>query len=174
MTNQELKEMNKKRKIVQICYVTRDYKRTIRDLYERLNIGPWNVMTLSDKNTTNVQIGGKLVDEPFEFIACHAMLGDMQMEVIQPVFGPSAYTKYLDERGEGLHHIKEKVDGNELPDIIAGYEKKGVKNIFSGGFDVDRFVYLDMEDVVGAAYEIGNQPDLILPPDQVSVWPEEK
>jgi hypothetical protein len=174
MTNQALKEMNKKRKIVQICYVTRDYKRTIRYLYDKLNIGPWNVMTLSEKNTTNVQIDGNLVNESYEFIVCHSMLGDMQLEVIQPVSGPSAYTKYLDEHGEGLHHIKEKVDGNELPDIVAEYEKKGVKNVFSGGFDIDRFVYLDTEDAVGAAYEIGNQPDLILPSDQFSVWPEEK
>ena len=174
MTNQELREMNQKRQIVQICYVTKDYKRTIRDLYEKLNFGPWNIMTFNDKNTMNVKIGGKLVTEPFEFIVCHSMAGNMQIEVIQPVYGPSAYSKFLEERGEGLHHMKEKVDGAKLPDIIADYEKKGVKDIFSGGFDVDRWCYLDTEDIFGASYEIGNQPELILSPDQFSVWPEEE
>ena len=44
MNNADLKSYNSKRKIVQLGFVTNDYKKTIAYLYERLLIGPWVIM----------------------------------------------------------------------------------------------------------------------------------
>lgn len=44
--------------------------------------------------------------EPADFVA-HVSLGyvgDLQLELIQPVRGTSIYTEFLDEHGPGLHH----------------------------------------------------------------------
>jgi methylmalonyl-CoA/ethylmalonyl-CoA epimerase len=32
-------------------------------------------------------------------------LGDIQIELIEPVRGPSPYTEFLDQKGPGLHHL---------------------------------------------------------------------
>lgn len=45
--------------------------------------------------------------EPADFTAHISLsyLGDMQLELIQPVRGASIYTEFLDRCGPGLHHI---------------------------------------------------------------------
>jgi methylmalonyl-CoA/ethylmalonyl-CoA epimerase len=173
MTNKELLLFNKKRKLVQICYVTRDYKKTIKNWLDYLNVGPWTILSLSDKTTKNVKIDNKLIKEPFEFFVAFSYIGDMQIEVIQPVTGPSAYTKFLEEKGEGIHHIKEKVDDVILKKVLDDYKKKGIDVIFSGQFDIDLFYYLDMESIIGSIYELGNSPVINLPKKMFSIYPEE-
>ena len=172
MTNEELLLFNKKRKIVQICYVTRDYKKTIKNWLDYLKVGPWVILSLSDKTTRNVKIDGKLVKEPFEFIVAFSYIGDMQIEVIQPVRGPSAYTKFIDQKGEGIHHIKEKVDDVILKKVLDDYKKKKIDVCFSGQFDIDLFYYLDLESIIGSIYELGNSPVLNLSKDMFSIYPE--
>jgi len=56
---------------IEICIVTRDYKRTITGLWQ-VGIGPWRVYTFTPSNTTNQTYRGK----PSEFIlrVCFAEL----------------------------------------------------------------------------------------------------
>ena len=49
MTAQELAELNKNRKIYQICVVTKDINRSIKDMVEYVSIGPWRIFTLNNK-----------------------------------------------------------------------------------------------------------------------------
>lgn len=171
MTNQELREYNKNREIVQICYVTRDLKRMLKDMNEVLGWGPFTIISLSDKSTIDVHVDGVKIDEPFEFLVAHTMVGAMQIEIIQPVSGANVYDRFLSEHGEGLHHIKEKVPEGKLPAYTEKIESKGGKTILSGGIDADRYIYYDLNKFGLSVLEIGNQPDSI----NVSyeVWPEE-
>lgn len=45
--------------------------------------------------------------QPADFVANIALsyLGDMQLELIQPVRGPNIYSDFLRDHGPGLHHI---------------------------------------------------------------------
>jgi hypothetical protein len=90
-------------------------------------------------------------------------VGDMQFELVQPLTGPSIYFEFLDERGEGLHHIKEQVD--DCAQEIENYRKKGINVIQSGKFDEDEYYYLDTEKQLGFVYEIGNNGK-IRPPEE--------
>lgn len=110
MNNADLKSYNSKRKIVQLGFVTNDYKKTIAYLYERLLIGPWVIMEHKSGVTKIKELHGKPVNEPFRFYCASAMLGDMEFEVIQPDYGPNPYSEFLETRGPGIHHIKEKID----------------------------------------------------------------
>ena len=173
MTNAELAEYNKKRKINQICYVTDNYKEMIERWYEDLKVGPWMIFAHSDEVTKDVILDGKPVTEPFKFYCAIANIGDMQIEVIQPVFGPSAYQKFLDEKGPGIHHIKEHVRDEILNEMLDDIKAKGYPIYFQGRFMTDLFYYLDSEEKLGAVYEIGNCPPLELDPDIVSYYPSE-
>jgi hypothetical protein len=46
---------------------------------------------------------GKPTD--YTMIGAQAHVGPIVVELLQPVEGPSIYKKWLDEHGEGLHHI---------------------------------------------------------------------
>ena len=174
MTNFELEQYNKKRVINQICFVTNDYKAMIERWYEDFKVGPWKVFAHCDEITKDVIINGEPVTEPFKFYCAIANIGEMQIEVIQPVYGPSAYQKFLDEKGPGIHHIKERVPDKLLNDTIEDYKKKGLPVYFQGRFMEDLFYYIDSEKSIGAVYEIGNSPELELDPNIFSIYPSDE
>ncbi len=70
----------------------------------------------------NLRVAGKPVEEPFEFRIAITHVGDMEIELIQPVRGPMIYEEYLQRRGAGLHHIKEKIADERMADVVADYD----------------------------------------------------
>ncbi len=173
MTNEELRTLNKTRRIQQIAWLTRDLEKSMQQWIDVLKIGPWRVFQFTDKTVKNLKVGGKLVEEPFEFRIAITHVGDMEIELIQPVRGPMIYQEYLDRRGEGLHHIKEKLPDDKLPTAVTDYEKRGIAVTQTGQFVADFHFYLDTEPRLDFIYELGNCPYQDLPPDMVSTYPPE-
>lgn len=173
MTNEELRALNKTRHIQQIAWLTRDLEKSMQQWIDVLRIGPWRVFRFTDKTVKNLKVGGKLVEEPFEFRIAITYVGDMEIELIQPVRGPMIYQEYLDRRGEGLHHIKEKLSEDRLPTAVDDYERRGIAVTQTGQFVVDFHFYLNTEPRLDFIYELGNCPYQDLPPDIVSIYPPE-
>ena len=88
----------------------------------------------------------------------------MEIELIEPVHRPMIYQEYIDRRGEGLHHIKEKLPEDKLPTAVADYEKRGIVVTQTGQFVADFHFYLDTEPRLDFIYELGNCPYQDLPP----------
>ena len=172
MNNADLKSYNSKRKIVQLGFVTNDYKKTIAYLYERLLIGPWVIMEHKSGVTKIKELHGKPVNEPFRFYCASAMLGDMEFEVIQPDYGPNPYSEFLETRGPGIHHIKEKIDDDIFKERCDTLLSKGTKVAFNGEFFEDLFVYLDTMDEISSMYELGNCPLIEDNPVIIGNYPE--
>ena len=173
MNSEQLEKYNRNRKINQICYVTYDYKKTIENMCDLLNIGPWTIIAHCNQTTRGVKLNGKSVKDPFKFICAFAFMGDMQIEVIQPVSGMNPYTKFLEEKGPGIHHIKECIpDVGELMKTISEFEKKGSKVVFEGKYQEDLFFYLGTMDKFGSDYELGNSPIIESHPTLIGYYPE--
>ncbi len=173
MTNEELRALNKNRQIQQIAWLTRDLEKSMQAWIDVLSIGPWRVFRFTDETVKNLRVGGRLVEEPFEFRIAITYVGDTEIELIQPVRGPMIYQEYLDRRGEGLHHIKEKIAGEALPGVVADYAARGIPVTQTGQFFADFHFYLDTEPALDFVYELGNCPYQDLPPEMVSVYPPE-
>ena len=92
-----------------------------------LRIGPWRVFRFTDKTVKNLKVDGKPVEGPFEFRIGITHVGDMEIELIQPVHGPMIYEDYLQRRGEGLHHIKEKIPDDRIATVVEEYEGRGIE-----------------------------------------------
>ena len=173
MTNDELRALNKTRQIQQIAWVTRDLEKSMQAWIDVLRIGPWRVFRFTNETVKNLKVGGKLVEEPFEFRIAITHVGDMEIELIQPVRGPMIYEDYLQRRGEGLHHIKEKLADDRMADIVEDYEARGIAVTQTGQFVKDFHFYLNTEPKLDFVYELGNCPYQDLPPELVSVYPPE-
>ncbi len=173
MNNDELRAVNQGRKIFQVAFVTRDLERSMKAWVETLNVGPWRVAAFTEETVKNFTVHGAHVDEPFKFLIAISWIGDMEVEIIQPVYGPTIYSRFLDERGEGLHHIKERVSDDAIDSVLDGYRKKGVGVTQSGHFFNDFHHYLDTESKLDFVYELGNCPVLNLPPGLVTIYPPE-
>lgn len=173
MTNEELRAFNKSRRIQQIAWLTRDLERSMQAWIDLLRVGPWRVFRFTDKTVKNLRVGGRLVDEPFEFRIAISYVGDMEIELIQPVRGPMIYEEYLRRRGPGLHHIKEKLSEDAMASVVEDYEARGIEVTQTGQFVADFHFYLNTEPKLDFVYELGNCPYQDLPEDMVSVYPPE-
>lgn len=174
MTNQELIEFNKNRNIFQLCILTRDVDRSMKEWLDKFGVGPWQVLTFSDKTVKGLHVDGQLVTEPFKFLIAISRIGNLEIEIIQPVYGPMIYEEYLNRKGEGLHHIKEKISDEDMDRVVADYAQKGIKVLQTGWFQNDVHFYLDTEKSLGFPLELGNCPEYMdLPAEIVRTWPEE-
>lgn len=101
-------------------------------------------------------------------------IGGIEFEIIQPIHGVNPYSKFLEERGPGIHHIKESVlDNDALDAAVAEYSSRGPKVNYQGKYMEDHYFYLDTFDALGAYYEMGNNAKVSAKPEFVGWYPEE-
>jgi methylmalonyl-CoA/ethylmalonyl-CoA epimerase len=83
-----------------------------------------------------------------------------QLELIQPLQGPSIYHEWLEERGFGVHHIGFHVP--RLEPIAATLAADGFPSVQAGsGYGVDgdgAFAYFDLVEALGLYLEIIETP----------------
>jgi Glyoxalase/Bleomycin resistance protein/Dioxygenase superfamily len=82
----------------------------------------------------------RLRGRPADFVAhiSLAYVGDLQLELIQPVSGESIYTEFLADQGPGLHHACWEVD--DLEAALAGTEPVQAGEMADGEI---RFAYVE-------------------------------
>jgi methylmalonyl-CoA/ethylmalonyl-CoA epimerase len=174
MNNDELRALNQKRKIYQIAWVTRDLEKSIKAWVENLKIGPWTVLTFTNQTLKYLKVDDKTVTEPFKFLIGISWIGDMQLELIEPVYGPTIYEAFIQKHGEGLHHIKERIADDAIEGVVQGYRDQGIGVTQTGQFETDFHYYLNTEPKLDFIYELGNCPILQLTPDKFSTYPPEE
>ncbi len=80
-------------------------------------------------------------------------LGEVQLELIQVLEGENIHTKFLKEKGEGLHHLGFFV--KNLEEELTVLEKSGIKVLWRGeALGVAKFAYLDTEKFLGVNLEL--------------------
>ncbi|MEZ0365135.1 VOC family protein [Mycobacterium sp. pUA109] len=96
---------------VQIAWVTRDLDATETALTGLLGVKKWVRMPEVHFGPDTCSYRGK----PADFVASISLsyLGDMQLELIQPVRGENIYSDVLRASGPGLHHICVEADSPE-------------------------------------------------------------
>jgi catechol 2,3-dioxygenase-like lactoylglutathione lyase family enzyme len=127
--------------ITQICWVTDDIEATERLLSEQFGVGSWTRIPDVEFGPDTTTLRG----EPVRFVA-HISLGyagDLQLELIQPVEGPTIHAEFLAERGPGLHHVCFEVD--DVDAACAAAEAAGVPVLMRGSMmdgEIE-FAYVD-------------------------------
>ncbi|MEO1090642.1 MAG: VOC family protein [Pseudomonadota bacterium] len=115
---------------IQVCVVTRDYRRTMSGMVQA-GIGPWRVYTFdSDTTLTDTQIRG--VKQPLAMKLCMAFVGATMWEVVQPLKGPTIYEEFLERHGEGLHHVAVACGTMSWAERVKSLEERGFACIQSG------------------------------------------
>jgi methylmalonyl-CoA/ethylmalonyl-CoA epimerase len=174
MNNEELRARNQERKIYQIAWVTRDLEKSMKAWVENLKIGPWTVLTFTNQSLKYLKVDDKPVTEPFKFLIGISWMGDMQLELIEPVYGPTIYEAFIQKHGEGLHHIKERIADDAIEGVVREYRDNGIGVTQTGQFETDFHFYLDTEPRLDFIYELGNCPKLELTPEKFWIYPPER
>jgi hypothetical protein len=148
----------------QIALVVRDVDATMRLWWEVLGVGPWDVRHFTPETVRDFFIDGERVEEDFEFICAVCWVGEVEMELIQPIKGPNIYWQHLEDKGEGLHHIKDVMPDEEIPDALERLRERGYTVTQTGWIDDDVHYYLNTQDDLKLVYEIGNGGRIGPPP----------
>jgi hypothetical protein len=119
-----------------IGYVTRDIERTMENFQKYFGVGSFNKMT---PDYFNRRYHGKPGD--FKMQLAFTRVGNIVYELIQVLEGKTIYEDFLNEHGEGVHHL-----GYEISDLTKwteAYRKAGIKPIMSGERTGLKWAYLD-------------------------------
>lgn len=79
-------------------------------------------------------------------------MGQVQLELIEPVGEPSAWKDGLDKHGEGFHHLAFWVPDTEAS--VKDLAQHGISVIQQGDFEGGMYTYLDSEDQMGVMLEL--------------------
>jgi Glyoxalase/Bleomycin resistance protein/Dioxygenase superfamily len=135
--------------ICQIGIVVRDLKKAVDNYWASLGIGPWMTLRMEPPLLRDVTLRGKPVEA--SMMAAIAQSGSIQLELIQPLEGPSIWKEFLEERGGGLHHVQ-SLD-QDPKSALAEFKKMGVDVLMSGRIGDNIFYYMDTEPLLGTIYE---------------------
>jgi hypothetical protein len=149
----------------QIAHVVHDAYRAMDEWSRLVGVGPWNVRRLNQTTLDDFEIDGQRVTEDFEYICAVTWAGDVELEIIQPVSGPSIFWGFLEEHGEGLHHIKDVVATEDIPALLEHYAHLGCRVLESGRLETDLHYFLDTQSLLGFVLEIGHPASLGAAPE---------
>ena len=140
----------------QIGVVVEDLDRTIAALSEVFGIGPFRTTEWPPAVRSDFQ--RFYHDQRGDFTARMAFteLGPVELELIQPLEGASIWADYLNEHGEGIHHIRFNVsDVGPVIEYLAGHGIQA-SQLGSGLRPGTTWACLDTQNTVGFIIEIMN------------------
>ncbi len=154
---------------IQVCIVTRDHLRTLEGM-TRLGVGPWRIYTYDKQNNTDLMYRG--APEDFAMKLCIAFSGKMMWEVVEPLHGRTIYHEFLNDHGEGIHHVAVDCAGLSWQERLAGYKDRGFDVIQSGSLKGEiPWAYFGTEDAISTTIETFTIPDGFEFPEPESWYP---
>jgi methylmalonyl-CoA/ethylmalonyl-CoA epimerase len=153
--------------IAQVGIVVRDLERSVRTYHALLGLTAWSGYTYGPHVLEEMTYRGAAGAYSMRIALSRS---NPVVELIEPLAGPSIYDEWLEQHGEGLHHV-----GVQVPSIVAA-----VADARAAGFDVLQsgrgygcdgdggFAYLDTFDEVRIIVELIEFPERRRDPE--TVW----
>jgi methylmalonyl-CoA/ethylmalonyl-CoA epimerase len=139
---------------LQIGAVVTDLDQTIQVLTDVFGFGPFRVFNWPPPDRTDIEeyYYGKRVH--FKARKGFVDMGQVELELIQPLEGESIYFDFLREHGPGLHHIRFNIP--ELEPVVAYLAEKDipVSQMGSGLRPGTMWANFDTEKLIGFTMEV--------------------
>jgi methylmalonyl-CoA/ethylmalonyl-CoA epimerase len=79
-------------------------------------------------------------------------MGQVQIELIEPVGGPSTWKEALDEKGEGVHHIAFMI--KDTAQVVNNLAQKDMPMVQQGHYTGGMYTYVDCIEKLGVTLEL--------------------
>ncbi|MHA1885610.1 MAG: VOC family protein [Promethearchaeota archaeon] len=76
-----------------------------------------------------------------------AMIGSLQVDIIEPQDKNSIFYEFLEEGNVGLHHVGFRVE--DVDEKIEEWDARGFKQVNIGIIGPAKFVYFDAQEILG-------------------------
>lgn len=138
--------------VTQVAIVCRDIEATSKRWATVLGVDPPQIRTTKPGHEVKVMYRG----HPSEGQAKLAFikLGQVTLELIQPIGRDTSWKQFLDTNGEGVQHIAFQVTDPDK--TIKGFHEAGMPVLHQGRYDDDSgaYVYIDSANALGVTLEL--------------------
>jgi len=144
------------KRLVQIGIVVANRDRTTELLTSLFGMGPFRFVEWPDRAESKYFYRG--VPQQIRVKQAFVQLGDVEVELIEPVEGHSGYQDFLDETGGGIHHVLFEV--SDIGPVLEKLAKSGITVLQSGtGIRPGtRWALLDTQKLLGFLVELRHRP----------------
>jgi len=136
--------------ITQVGIIVGDIEAKARAWAEVLGLPVPEIMITDSYESAQTEYDGKPSNARAKLAFFH--LGQVDLELIEPVGEPSTWKDQLDEHGDSLHHIAFEIKG--MTDRVAFLEGKGLSLVQRGEYPGGRYAYVDGSAQLGAILEL--------------------
>ena len=140
------------KKVVQVALVVRDIEASAKLWAEMLGMPVPEISTTRPGHEVKEIYRGKPSEGQVKLTFFN--LGQVVIELLQPISEGTSWKEYLDEKGEGVQHLGFQVE--DLDKTSAALEKAGYPVLHKGRYDADNgtYVYHETLDDLGVVIEL--------------------
>jgi methylmalonyl-CoA/ethylmalonyl-CoA epimerase len=161
----------------QIGIVCRDIEQVARNYWYILGIGPWDVLYLPPPHGYDLTLHGK--PAYYELRVALAQPGEVQLELVETLQGPTGGDEFMAVHGEGINHVQYSARNlDEIDKYLEIMEKNGYPFYQGNRFgDNGRAAYFDTRQPLKTLWEAIVMPSKFggpsykFPPDAGEVSP---
>jgi len=136
--------------VTQVGIIVRDIEIKARAWSEILGLPMPNIIITDTVDKTQAEYNGKPTTARAKLAFFHT--GQVTIELIEPIDGPSTWKDQLDQHSDSLHHIAFEIKG--MKEKIAYLDSKGVPLVQRGEYTGGRYAYLDGGAQLGTVLEL--------------------
>jgi catechol 2,3-dioxygenase-like lactoylglutathione lyase family enzyme len=125
--------------VCQVAVVVKDIEKAAKAYAEVFNLPVPQVRETETEEKTNIRYKGKPTKARAKLAFFN--MGQVSLELIEPIGGPSTWQEHLDARGEGVHHIAFRVPNMEQS--VSFLDAKGCPTVQRGDFKGGCYAYVD-------------------------------
>jgi len=133
--------------VAQVGLIVKDVEETKKKWAELLGVDIPETQPIGDYAVTGTEFKGEPAPNAYCWMAFFNVGPGLQLELIQPNDEPSTWRNYLEEKGEGIHHIAFQVKDSKT--AITSAEAAGLKLVQRGvyGDGSGEYNYFDAPDL---------------------------
>lgn len=136
--------------ITQVGIIVSDIETKARAWSEILGLPMPDIIITDTLDKTQAEYSGKPTTARAKLAFFH--MGQLDVELIEPIDEPSTWKDQLDQHGDSLHHIAFQI--KDMQEKVAYLDSKGVPLLQRGEYTGGRYAYLDGVAQLGTVLEL--------------------
>ena len=141
--------------VTQVGIIVRDIETKARAWSEILGLPMPDIIITDTVDKAQTEYNGKPTIARARLAFFH--MGQLDVELIEPIDGPSTWKDQLDQHGDSLHHIAFVIKG--MQEKVAYLDSKGIPLLQRGEYTGGRYAYLDGVTQLGTVLELLENDD---------------
>jgi hypothetical protein len=138
------------KKAMQIGLVVENINAAVQAWSQILGVNPPSIELTDKVDVAHTKYQGQ--STPAQAKLAFFDLGQVSLELIEPVGEPSTWNDQLVAHGPSLHHIAFEIKGMDAQ--ILGLERHGLRLVQRGDYQGGRYAYVDGQEKFGAVLEL--------------------